>query len=103
MSGEEFYLFSRTLVITQKIDLDPLFFVPASRVVWGLNAIITFDAQTMQVAFEEVGVAQEFTPQTRGAGELEWDTRSVLLPDQGFVIVMATTPRATHVEGRPDT
>jgi hypothetical protein len=91
VSGSEIRL-SRTTVSTQSVENDPIFVVGAGRVVWGLNVIITVEAEGLRINFEEVGVDGMFRLVREDAGRVhEWSTEGALLPDQGFMVVMAVS------------
>ena len=92
MKGNSLYSLSRTTTSIQSIDADPIFVFDSGRVIWGMNVVITVNAPGMRVSFEEIGLEGEFKLKHEDAtkGEMERDTRGVLLPNQGFVIVMAT-------------
>jgi hypothetical protein len=98
MKGKNSYSLSRTTECIQSIDADPIFVFDSGRVIWGMNVIININASGMRVNFEEIGLEGEFKLKHEDAtkGEMERDIRGVLLPNQGFVIVMTTNARGVE-------
>jgi hypothetical protein len=99
---------SRAVTSIQSIESDPILVVCAGRVVWGMQAIIHVQADGLRINFEEVGVDKCFLPDPAVASppsssvtvqatpnclpEMAYFTKDALLPDQGFMIVMAQMP-----------
>jgi hypothetical protein len=100
LSGKRSYKLARTLIYTQPLNIDPILVVDASRVALGMNIIVNIAVSDLRATFEEVGVAGDFALQHKNTQTMEWDTRSALLPNQGFVIVM-TTDASVQPSGPP--
>jgi hypothetical protein len=90
MEGKDRHFFSRTMIYRQNVDADPIFYVAAGRVVWGMNAIITLSARGLRLNYEDIGIERAFRDVPHSATVTERDTRAALLPDHGFIIVMAS-------------
>lgn len=91
LSGCSVYKVYKKTSYIQNLNSDPVFVAAAGRVIWGMDSTITCKAEGLRINFEEVGVDGAFRPirDDVDGGVIQRETRKVLLPEHGFLVVMA--------------